>query len=134
MGRSIAYAGSSFTIAFATCADGSQPALEFYKNELDDVGRAKMLTLFRYLGDQGRIANHEKFKKVGNDLWEFKSHQIRMLCAFSEDRTVVLANGFIKKGDKIPPRHLVRATRILQEDANRCAKEKHQTRQTKWQN
>lgn len=133
MGRAIAYAGSSFTIAFATCADGSQPALEFYEDELDDNQRAQMLTLFRYLGDQGRISNREKFKKVEDDLWEFKAHQIRILCAFCEDRTVVLAHGFKKKGDKIPEGHIRRAKRILQEDAGRCAREK-QTRHGKWRN
>src|SRR5579862_9364004 len=108
MGRSIAYAGTSFTIAFATCVDGSRPALDFY-NGLDDTDKAKMNTLFRYLGDQGRIANREKFKKVEDELWEFKSHQIRMPCMFSEDRTVIVSHGFIKKGGKIPPQHIKRA-------------------------
>lgn len=132
MGRSIAYAGSAFTIAFATCADGSKPALDFY-NELEDSDKAKLNTMFRYLGDQGRIANPEKFKKVDDELWEFKSHQIRMPCKFGDDRTVIISHGFFKKGDKIPPEQIKRARRILQEDANRCAKEQQQaSRHTKW--
>lgn len=123
MARPIAYAGALFTVAFAVCRDGSVPALDFY-NGLGEGDQAKMNTLFRYLGDHGRIANREKFKKVEEELWEFKSHQIRMPCAFSEDRTVVISHGFRKKGDKIPREHINRAKRILQEDGERCAEEK----------
>lgn len=74
------------------------------------------MALFKRLGDTGRIDHREKFKKLDGELWEFKSHQIRMPCAFRHPRLVVVTHGFIKKTGRIPPAEIARAERILNED------------------
>lgn len=113
----LAYVGSSFTVAFATCSDGTSPAEEFLDG-LDEQDQAKMLRLLKQLGDQGRISNPEKFKKIeGTDgLFEFKSHQVRMPCYFLPGRLLVITHGFRKKGDKLPPSEIRKAERIRRED------------------
>lgn len=117
MARPIAYAGERYVIAFATLPGGESPAEAFY-DSLPVLDQAKLQTLFRYLGDHGRISNPEKFKKLQDDLREFKSFQIRMICAFCPGKTVVISHGFMKKSAKTPPGEMDRAARILAEDAS----------------
>ncbi len=119
MDRLVAYAGEKHVIMFARCADLSSPAEEFF-DSLSTGEQAKVMKLFEYLGNHGRIKNPEKFKKIeGTEFFEFKSHQIRMPCYFLADHRVVVTHGFRKKGDRIPPAHLERARRIRNEDATR---------------
>jgi len=118
MERPVAHAGVVFVVAYAVLEDSTSPGQDFYDN-LSVGDQAKMNTLFTYLGDHGKISNRHKFKKVKDDLWEFKSHQIRMLCTFSPKRVVIISHGFRKKSDKIPPAEIERAKRILAEDAAR---------------
>lgn len=117
--RPIAYPGVALMIAFAVCADSSSPAERFF-DELDGEDKAKMLRLFKQMGDQGKIRSpEEKFKKIeGTDgLFEFKSHQVRMPCYFLPGRLLVLTHGLIKKGDRLPPAEIKRAERIRREDS-----------------
>lgn len=117
MARRVAYKGSKFTIAFAQTGSGC-PAGEFF-DALEDSDKAKLMALFRLLGDQGRISNPEKFGSLGGGLYEFKSHQIRMPFAYArhERGLVIISHGFIKKRDKAPKEEIDRAKRILEEDA-----------------
>lgn len=116
--RPIAYSGAVFTILFSVCTDRSSPAEKFF-DELDGENKAKMLRLFKQMGDQGKIRSPEKFKKIeGSDgLFEFKSHQVRMPCYFLPGRLLVLTHGLIKKGDKLPPAEIRRAERIRRENS-----------------
>jgi phage-related protein len=62
---------------------------------------AKVAALFTMLGDHQRISNREKFRKLADtELWEFKSHQVRILCFFTRDRRVILAHALWKKQDR----------------------------------
>ena len=114
MSDNIAYCGGKLTIEFARRTNGSIPAVEFLTAQ-EDRWQARLAALFQRLGDFGRIRNREKFKKVRNDFWEFKSFQIRMLCYFRRDGRVVITHGFIKKGDSIPGSELLRAENIKRE-------------------
>lgn len=124
MQRHIAYRGGVLTIAYALERSGHSPGAEFF-NGLGDIDQGKVLTLFRYLGDIGRISNPEKFGKLQDNIWEFKSFQIRILCSFGSNRTVLITHGFMKKQQKTPPEEIIRAKRILEEDAQRCTDEHH---------
>jgi succinyl-CoA synthetase alpha subunit len=59
----IVYEGTSKTIAYAIDANGSMPAKDFIECLRDDDKR-KLLVLFSRMGDVGRIANYQKFKKL----------------------------------------------------------------------
>jgi phage-related protein len=119
MHRRIAYAGARFTVAFAERSDGSSDAGVFY-DTLGDTDKAKLLKLFEYLGDQGHITNREKFKKIADGFFEFKSFQVRMPCVFTADGQVLVTHGFTKKGDEFPSSEIERAKRIVAEDAARA--------------
>jgi mRNA-degrading endonuclease RelE of RelBE toxin-antitoxin system len=90
-------------------ADKSSPVLEFWK-DLEASEQRKLLVLFAYLGDHGRITNEEKFKKVegGDGIFEFKSFQIRIFC-FWHKQTVYLADAVRKKQNKHRPQDVDRA-------------------------
>jgi hypothetical protein len=104
------YEGRSYTVKSLELADGSCPAGEFFDG-LDGSYQAKLDVLFERLGDQGRISNTEKFKRVeGSDhIWAFKSFQVRLLCCFVPNRIVLLLYGLIKKRDKYKPTEITRA-------------------------
>jgi phage-related protein len=107
-----------FTIAFARDREGKYPAEEFF-DQLSIADKAKMMNLFRILGDLGKHSNDQKFGDLGDGLYEFKSFQIRMPFAYAgnERGLILITHGFPKKRDKAPPSEIVRARRILKEDA-----------------
>ena len=123
MARPVAYAGVRMTIAFAVCSNGDSPGLVFYDG-LSKKDQARVMVLFQKLGDTGRIASREHYKKIDGNLWEFKRHQIRMPCFYASGRQLVITHGFMKKSAYIPPEEIKRANRILTEDVAREQRER----------
>ncbi|MFY9853974.1 MAG: type II toxin-antitoxin system RelE/ParE family toxin [Terracidiphilus sp.] len=114
--RVLAYSGVMFKIAFARDRDGSNPAEEFF-DQLPKADQAKLMNLFRILGDHGKHSNPEKFGDLGDGLFEFKSFQVRMPFAYAkgEKGLVLISHGFIKKSPKTPKAEIERARTILSE-------------------
>lgn len=112
MPRPPEFAGTHFKIQALEFADGSCPAGEFL-DSLDAGDRRKLDVLFELLGNTGKIWNREKFKKLerSEQIWEFKSFQIRIPCFFAPNRRVILAFGVIKKKDKFSVDEIQRAER-----------------------
>jgi len=121
--RTVAYRGEKLDIAFARNQSGASPAEEFFNN-LSKLEQTKLMVLFKMLADSdpGRVLNPEKFGRLGDGLFEFKSFQIRMPYAYAsnEKGTVIISHGFIKKKDKAPSSEIERARRILAEDDKAC--------------
>ena len=117
MARRVAYLGEKFEIAFAREKSGSCPACEFFEG-LSLPDKAKLMALFKILGDHGKFHNPEKFGDLGDGLYEFKSFQIRMPFAYvkKERGLVLVTHGFIKKKNKTPKEEITRAWRIYNED------------------
>lgn len=113
--------GSLRTIAYATGANGSMPAKDLIEG-LDESDQRKIAALFQRMADQGKVANREQFKKVEDDLFEFKKHQTRVFC-FRRGNTWFLTNGYRKKKKKLDPSEVARARRIRGEHVQREAKE-----------
>jgi phage-related protein len=123
--RRYAYRGQRFSIAFACDRDGSYPAEEFF-DQLPQSDKAKLMNLFRILGDHGNHSNREKFGDLEDGLYEFKSFQVRMPFAYhkNEKGTVIISHGFIKKSPKTPKAEVLRARTIIKDDSaasNVCA-------------
>ena len=116
--RRLAYSGRTFRIAFARDRGGAYPAEEFF-DTLTKSDQEKLMYLFSLLCDQGKHSNPQKFGDLGDGLYEFKSFQIRMPFAYAENERglILITHGFLKKRDKAPPSEIVRARRILKEDA-----------------
>jgi hypothetical protein len=110
--------GAWGAVEWAVDAQGHMPARELYET-LGDGDKAKVLALFGRLAETGKITNSEKFKKVadvrGQQIFEFKSFQARLLGSFRPGRRFVVAVGLIKKKDRHNPRDLDTAARILSE-------------------
>ena len=117
MARRVAYQGAQFAIAFAREKSGACPACEFFDG-LSQLDKVKLMALFQLLGDQGKFYNREKFGQLGENLYEFKSFQIRMPFAYAknERRLILFTHGFIKKKDRAPKDEIARAWRIFEED------------------
>jgi phage-related protein len=116
MARTIAYQGEKFAIAFAREKSGACPAAEFFERLKPD-DQAKLMVLFRMMGESGSIANREKCGTLGEGLFEFKSFQIRMPFAYAKKarRLILISHGFVKKSQRAPNEEIRRAWRILEE-------------------
>jgi hypothetical protein len=99
--RDAEFTGRFYTIRCLELANGSCPVGEFL-DALPDSDRKKLDVQFERLGEHGKITNREKFRKLADseNIFEFKSFQIRLLCFFGRDKTVWLAHAVIKKKDK----------------------------------
>ncbi len=113
----IIYKGIRFRIVFASLKSGERPGERFF-DALSMSDKAKLISLFRLAGDLGELRNPEKFGDLGNGLYEFKSHQIRMPFQYSrrERGVIVITHGFVKKKDKTPPEEIAGARRYFEED------------------
>ena len=97
---------------------GKRPAKEFYDN-LDEEDQAKAQALFKRFADHGRITNREKFKKLQDGLFEFKSYQVRFLGDHRPGHRFVVATGIKKKRDKHKRKDLDKALEVLAENDRR---------------
>ena len=110
----IAAKGRWGRVVWAKNARGRLPARDFYM-ALSDAEKAKVQATFGALADFGRIPNTERFKKLRDDLFEFKNHQIRMVGAFRPGQVFLVAHGVRKRKDKHRPEDLEIAIRVLTE-------------------
>ena len=93
--------------------DGRCPAGEFIA-ALGAGDKAKIQALFQRFANEGKIVNREKFKKIADKVFEFKSFQIRMFC-FVEHAQVLVTHGTKKKKDELNPADIKRSIRIRAE-------------------
>jgi mRNA-degrading endonuclease RelE of RelBE toxin-antitoxin system len=92
--------------------NGTCPVREFLTS-LSPADRRKVDVLVELFASRGKIANKEKFKKIeGTNLFEFKSHQIRLICFFAEGKRLVICRGLIKKKEKHDARDLDNADNL----------------------
>ena len=94
MVSNVAYPGSRLTIEFAIRDDGSVPALVFF-HLLEVRKQARLYSLYRVLGDTGRIRNTEQFRRCADDFFELRALQVCMPCYFASDKRVVVTHGYI---------------------------------------
>ena len=82
-------------------------------DSLETMDQKKIIALLQRAAEHGTPTNTEKFKKLEDNIWEFKSFQVRILCALEERKVIILTHGFIKKKDKAPPNEIARAKELL---------------------
>lgn len=109
MSETVLHRGTKLEIRCLVLADGSSPALEFWKG-LNESEQQKLMVAFSQMGEMGRIRNPERFKKLeGSDgIYEFKSFQIRIFC-FQSGPVLYLAYGLRKKQDRHRKQDITRA-------------------------
>ncbi len=82
-------------------------------DDLEGADQKKIMALLQRAADYGPPNNVEKFKKVEGNIWEFKSFQVRILCALVGRNVIILTHGFTKKKDKTPPNEIEKAKELL---------------------
>ncbi len=76
---------------------------------LSDREKKKLIPLLHYTAQSGIITNEQKFKSIGNGIFEFKGFQARLFCFFDKGRIVILTNGCIKKRNRLDPAAIAKA-------------------------
>ena len=109
--------GGSFDIYAIT--DHGKCLVQEFIDDLESADQKKIMALLQRAAEHGPPNNTEKFKKLENNIWEFKSFQVRILCTLEERRVIILTHGFIKKRDKAPPGEIARAKELLAAYHNR---------------
>ncbi len=72
----------------------------------------KLWALLKRIAEYGPPKNIEKFRVLGDGIFEIKSYQVRILCFFEKGQIILLTHGFIKKSPKTPPSEIERAKRL----------------------
>lgn len=104
--------GEKFTIEWALDGNGTARGLEYFQ-QLRTKDQVKVTALLKRLADHGAITNREKFKKLDDGLFEFKSYQVRLLGDFRPGGRFLIAYGVTKKDDRHKNKDLRIAREIL---------------------
>ena len=99
--------GDKFKI-YGLVVNGTCEAEDFLKG-LSDKEKSKITPLLHYTAHTGLLRNEQKFKNIGDDIFEFKGFQSRLLCFFDKGKIIILSNGCIKKRDKLDPAEIKKA-------------------------
>jgi len=105
--------GDKFKI-YGLVINGNCEAEDFL-NELSDKEKIKITPLLHYTAHNGLLKNEQKFKNVGDGIFEFKGFQSRLLCFFDKGKLIILSHGCIKKRDKLDPSDIKKARKGKEE-------------------
>lgn len=81
-------------------------------NGLEGSSREKLWAILKRIAEHGPPRNIEKFRVLGDSIFEIKSYHVRILCFFEKGQMIILTHGFIKKSPKTPPSEIERAKRL----------------------
>ena len=104
-------------VRYAVRSSGKMPAKK-YLESLGKENRFRLEVLFERMATFGKIASKQKFRKLKDEIWEFKSRQHRMPC-FQASNRWILTHGFLKKSGKTPKKEIERAIVIMKEHIER---------------
>ena len=110
--------GLKFAIEWYVDQKGYSQPFEYFE-ESSAAQQDKALALFKFMANHGRIFNKTKFNNEGDDIYAFKINQDRYACFFFKGGKIIIANAFIKKSPKIPPREKERALKTLNDYVKR---------------
>jgi len=110
----LAYQGDCFRIEWFWDENDHSQSYEYF-NSLDDVQKIKALSLFKRMGDTGKIFDTTKFRSEGDKIFAFKPMPDRFLSFFTVGKRIIITNAFVKKSDKLPKDEKERALRHMKE-------------------
>jgi len=111
------YRGKACTL-YAIVVRGKCPVQNFI-NGLDKKRKKQVIALLELLADQGPLYNAEKFRWIGDEIFELKTRSgARILGFFAGRRKIVLTHGFPKGKAKAFQREVKKAQRLRKQFAN----------------
>ena len=106
----VLYQGQRFLVEFYFDEKGELPVKEYF-DAADRQVQIKLLALVKYMAEEGRIFDENKFRIVDKEerIYEFKLMAERFFNFFYEGRKIILTNAYRKKGQKLDHRELAKA-------------------------
>ena len=104
------------TVEYAVKRNGNMPAKDFISSLKTENRKEylRLVALFGLMANDGKIPNPQKFKKLKDEIWEFKSKKYRVLC-FQQDNSWILTHGFKKQDRTKYGGEIRKATEIMKE-------------------
>ena len=106
----LVFAGRRFDICEIVL--GNRHRVTEFIDSLEETDQKKIIALLSYTAENGTPSNPEKFRKLEGGIWEFKSHQVRILCFFDKGRIIIMTHGFLKKRGKTPRGEIEKAGKL----------------------
>lgn len=109
-------------VEFYTTSNGEKPAKDFLES-LEPKMQAKMIKMIELLENNGHDLRMPYSEYLGNGIFELRakvgSDISRELYFFFSGQKAILTNGFVKKTQKTPVKHLKIAKKYKQDYENR---------------
>lgn len=91
--------GTNFTL-YAIVENGRCLVQEFI-DSLEHAHQSQVINLFRLILENGPPRNEEKFRYLGDDIYELKTRSaVRILAFLGRQKSLILTHGFYKKKKK----------------------------------
>jgi phage-related protein len=97
----VIYTGPMYSLEWYYDKNGKSVAYDYFLETTQEQKR-KFLILVKKMGDFGKIFDKTKFRNEGDGIFAFKPQPDRYLSFFTDDKKIIVANGFCKKTDKLP--------------------------------
>jgi phage-related protein len=95
------YSGQKFIIEWYYDKDGKSVAYDYFVETTEKL-QDKFFILIKRMGDFGKINDKKKFRNEGDGIYAFKPQPDRYLSFFTDNKKIIVTNGFVKKTDKLP--------------------------------
>jgi phage-related protein len=97
----VIYKGSVYTLEWYYDKNGKSAAYDYFTESTEEL-QDKFLILVKRMGDFGKIFDKTKFRNEGDGIFAFKPQPGRYLSFFTDNKKIIVTNGFVKKTDKLP--------------------------------
>ena len=119
-----------YDVIFYTDSKGDAPIAEYinklrqksYTDKNSRINFTKIVAYIDILCEKGTRVGEPVTKHLGDDIWELRPLDNRILFAYYKDNLFILLHHFTKKTNKTPPRELDQAKRNLADYIERDGK------------
>ena len=110
----VIYSGEKFTLEWYYDKNGNSVAYDYFSKLPEDL-QDKFLVLVKKMGDFGKILDITKFRNEGDSIYAFKPQPDRYLSFFTDNKKIIVTNGFKKKTEKLPKNEKKLAMRYMKD-------------------
>jgi phage-related protein len=97
----VIYSGEKFTLEWYYDKNGKSIVYDYFL-EMTPEQKRKFFVLVKKMGDVGKIFDIRKFRNEGDGIYAFKPQPDRYLSFFTDNKKIIVTNGFKKRTEKLP--------------------------------
>jgi phage-related protein len=97
----VIYFGEKFTLEWYYDNNGKSVVYDYFCKSTEEL-QDKFFVLSKKMGDFGKIYDIRKFRNEGDGIYAFKPQPDRYLSFFTDNKKIIVTNGFRKKTEKLP--------------------------------